>query len=374
MAKLTEPTLAGIKAGLREEIMDYIALVDAKDTPLVSMARKGSKPGNTYFRWQCDTLPAAAPTNVVDGTDVDTSTGVTNFTKPSAQLRFELANYVQVFRRAVRVSKLSEDIATVAGIRGQLARDVSRAMTMIKRDMETAFCSNQAATADTGSTQGYMSRGMTAYLNGTDCTVGTADSSYLVTPTGANIVGGGTTNGVADIGASAASSTLSESTVQTLLQNIYSITGQSKTFTLLAGTALKRAFTNLITTTTTATDTDGIAATVVRTLGRDVTESSYVSHVDIFEGDFGRIRIVPTNFIGTISYTTNATTNVGTPTAVPYMGYLLDMNLVEIRYGGNQAEITPLTDNGGGPGRLVETVASLVNYAPKSQGLFAYTS
>ena len=41
MAILTEPQLSG--RGLREDLMDMIALVDAKDTPFVAMAPKGSK-------------------------------------------------------------------------------------------------------------------------------------------------------------------------------------------------------------------------------------------------------------------------------------------------------------------------------------------
>ena len=38
MALLTEPNLSG--RGKREDLMDMIALVDAKDTPFTSMARK----------------------------------------------------------------------------------------------------------------------------------------------------------------------------------------------------------------------------------------------------------------------------------------------------------------------------------------------
>ena len=44
MANLTEPSFS---SGKREELADLIALVDAKDTPFTSMAKKGSKPGNT---------------------------------------------------------------------------------------------------------------------------------------------------------------------------------------------------------------------------------------------------------------------------------------------------------------------------------------
>ena len=58
------------QVGKREDLADYISLVDAKDTPFVSMAPKGSKPGNTYLQWQADNFPATATTGTVDGTDV----------------------------------------------------------------------------------------------------------------------------------------------------------------------------------------------------------------------------------------------------------------------------------------------------------------
>ena len=72
MALLTEPNLSG--RGKREDLMDMIALVDAKDTPFTSMARKGSKPGNMYFRWQADSNPAPQVGGTIDGTDVSSYT------------------------------------------------------------------------------------------------------------------------------------------------------------------------------------------------------------------------------------------------------------------------------------------------------------
>ena len=55
---LTERTLSqSNKLGRREEIANLISLVDAKDTPFSSMAKKGAQPQQTLFRWQVDALP-----------------------------------------------------------------------------------------------------------------------------------------------------------------------------------------------------------------------------------------------------------------------------------------------------------------------------
>ena len=142
MALLTEPNLSG--RGKREDLMDMIALVDAKDTPFTSMARKGSKPGNMYFRWQADQNPGPTIGGVVDGTDVS---AYNNFV---SGYRKELANYAQIFRQTVRVSKLTQDIADVAGIRDELSDNIAKAIIAIKRSMEATFTSDQYGQQDQG--------------------------------------------------------------------------------------------------------------------------------------------------------------------------------------------------------------------------------
>ena len=49
MPKLLEKDI--VNAGKREDLANLIAMVDAKDTPFTSMAKKGAQPGNTIFRW-----------------------------------------------------------------------------------------------------------------------------------------------------------------------------------------------------------------------------------------------------------------------------------------------------------------------------------
>jgi hypothetical protein len=39
-------------SAIREDLADYIAIVDAKSTPFVSMAPKGKDIGNMQFSWQ----------------------------------------------------------------------------------------------------------------------------------------------------------------------------------------------------------------------------------------------------------------------------------------------------------------------------------
>jgi hypothetical protein len=165
--------------------------------------------------------------------------------------------------------------------------------------------------------------------------------------------------------------------VQGLLKSIYDQTGQYKSFDCIVGTDLKRAFTGLLgTTALTTTSTVGVTgagATRVQTFQRDAAADTYIQSMDVFQGDFGTVRLHPTVFLGTIAYTGTPAV-VGTYTPTPYRGLVLDMSLIETRYGGNVAQVTTLPDSGGGPARLIEAVAGLVVGNPLGLGKFNFSS
>ena len=342
MPKLVEKDI--VNAGKREDLANLIALVDAKDTPFTSMAKKGAQPGNTIFRWQADRLPATtAPTPIVDGTDVDPNSGTSNFVNDGGtQFRVELSNRIQIFRKAVRVSKLTQDVANIAGVRDELSNNVSKAITLVKRDMEVAMCANQGAQVDNG-TVGYRTRGLDKWI------VAAANIDTVDLPAAASAFCPSASQ-ISSVGTAA----LTETVVQDILTGIYSQTGQYKNYDALVGPTLKRAFTNLVFTTT---QTGTAPASVIRTLNRESTDSSYISSVDVFEGDFGQIRLHPSLFLKN-----------------NFSGYIIPFDMVEVRYGGNVAQVTELTDNGGGPARLIEAVAGLCVYNPLAFGKFDFSA
>jgi hypothetical protein len=344
MANLTEPSFT---SGKREELADLIALVDAKDTPVTSMAKKGSKPGNTLFRWQADSLPTPKITGTIDGTDVS---AYENYVKDGATVyRAELSNYVQIFRRAVRVSPLTQDISTVAGVRDELANNVAKGIQGLKRDMEATICSGNSAQADSGSVP-YLTRGLDKWLKAAG---GIAQDATLPIPSAFQTP---TANR-----STATTATLTESVVQDVLTGIYGQTGQFRDFDAVVGTSLKRAFTNLVFTSGTSGSTD--TRTAVRTFNRDAESSSYISSVDIFEGDFGKLRLHPSHFL-------NVSAGIGDKN----VGYVIPFDMLEVRYGGNVASVTALPNAGGGEARLIEAVAGLCVYNPLAFGVFDFAS
>jgi len=326
------------QVGKREDLADYISLVDAKDTPIVSMAPKGNKPGNTLLQWQADNMPAAVTTGSVDGVDVSSYENLNSG-------RAVISNYVQVFQRAIRVSPLAVDVSVVAGLRDELAGMVAKGIKLLKRDMEATVSSDNDAQADAGIVSGspvpYQTKALGTWISTSGGSTLQVPSAYR-TPS-ASI-------------ATTATASLTETNIQAVLTSIYSQTGQFKEYDGVVGTNLKRAFSNLLfTTTLSSTSTVGVTGaggTAIRTFSRDANSDAYIASVDIFEGDFGRIKLHPSLFM---------------PDADN--GYVLDMELLELRYT-NLPEVTELPDAGGGPARLIKAVAGLVVKNPLGLGKF----
>ena len=328
----------------REDLADYIAIVDAKSTPFVSMAPKGRDIGNMQFSWQVDNYGAPVLAGVVDGTDVT----VASASNPVVN-RTRLNNYGQAFRRDLRIGFIAET-QDVAGVTDELANGIAKKLVEIKRDMESTFlCTNQAAQADNG-TNPYLTGSMGNWLNSTNASnIGACASGSPFLPA----------SGAVDTTASAS---FVEATAQNVLTAIYSATGTFRDYDCILGTTLKRAFTNLTASATAVTSTtNGIAATSVRTFNQDLSADTFKASIDIFEGDFGRLILHPSTFVGGKNSTSLS--------AQAYKGYVIPMDMVEVRYA-KLPQVKALPDAGGGPARLVEAIAGLVVKNPSGFGFF----
>jgi hypothetical protein len=329
----------------REDLADYIAIVDAKSTPFVSMAPKGRDIGNMQFSWQVDNYGAPVLAGVVDGTDVTVSSA----SNPVVN-RTRLNNYGQAFRRDLRIGFIAET-QDVAGVSDELANGIAKKLVEIKRDMESTFmCTNQAAQADNGSTNAYLTGSMGNWLNSTNASnIGACASGSPFLPA----------SGAVDTTASAS---FTEATAQNVLTAIYSATGTFRDYDCILGTTLKRAFTNLTASgTTQVVNTNAIAATSVRTFNQDLSADTFKASIDIFEGDFGRLILHPSTFVGGKNSTSLS--------AQAYKGYVIPMDMVEVRYA-KLPQVKDLPDAGGGPARLVEAIAGLVVKNPSGFGMF----
>ena len=375
------------QVGKREDLSDLIATADRKNTPFFNQCPKSAIPKNVVFQWQMDkyndptadtskvsdSSGAAAllgTSSVVDGTDQATTGDVFAETRT----RKLAQNFVHTFQKATRIGFLAEDVSTVAGAPSELARSVARRIVEMKREIEKHMMSgsnaiDQVASSSGGhNVTGYKTKALGSFIHedGKSTNGGTEAASYTVNSAFQPSAGTGSTAAGVFTGAIG---TFSEEVVQNMLEGIYNSTGTARDYTGIVGTTLKRKFTNLASTNTVnstiAHTADpgsgpgtelsaypGIAADRTRTVTKDQGSKNYTSVVNIFEGDFGQITLLPSHF-------TDHASN----------GYIIPFDEVSLKIH-TAPNVSELTNNGGGEARLLRAIMGLAVNNPLSFGRF----
>ena len=310
--------------GQREDLSDVLTILEPESCPFVSMANKATATG-TFFEVQVDDLSTANFDGVNEGEDV------TAFDNKAAN-RARIGNYIQKFRRTYAVSDIAELVDT-AGVANEFAASEAKAVREIKRDLEAAVCSAQDRQADSGAGAPYKTRGMFKWLG-----VGGQPSDI---PTFAQNVANDTTG------------TQTEATFNSVLQELYEANGMpGGQLTLIAGPQLKKEISDFARQAGGA----GFAFSVTQP-----AESKKITlTVNLYEGDFGTVAIVPSVFLNRTS---------GSSTIDGDAGLLIDPEYVAIHT--LQAESnSELENQGGGRRGFCDVIAGLACHMPKAHGFF----
>ncbi len=323
--------------GLREDLADVISVIDQKNTPVTSRIKAGSDLTNgSVFSWQADSYNDPSFDGVLTNADV------TTFDDP-AKNRVLLSGRAQKFRRSIKVDDFAQNVDNIAGVgkKKEMARGVSRALIELKRDMESAFCSDNESQEQSG-TAPYKTRGLGKWIATSQTDLAVAAS--FRTPS-------------ASINTTATASLL-ESDVAAVLQSVYEQTGTIDEMDLVCGPNLKKRFSEF-----TRYSSGSNTALSTRQYTAPLADKTVISAVDSYIGDFGSIMLVPSLF--------NAKDQAAAVSSA--RGYLLNMSMLETRYG-RRPRFQELEDQGGGPRGLVDAIAALVCWNPKGLGKFAATS
>ncbi|MEN9833593.1 MAG: hypothetical protein RL753_747 [Bacteroidota bacterium] len=324
--------------GLREDLADVISVIDQKNTPVTSRIKAGSDLTNgSVFSWQADSYNDPSFDGVLTNADV------TTFDDP-AKNRVLLSGRAQKFRRSIKVDDFAQNVDNVAGVgkKKEMARGVSRALIELKRDMESAFCSSNDSQEQSG-TNPYKTRGLGSWISNSAQTDLPVPASFRTPSASINTT---------------ATSSLTESDVAAVLQSVYEQTGTIDTMDLVTGPNLKKRFSEF-----TRYSSGSNTALSTRQYTASLNDRTVISTVDTYIGDFGTINLVPTLF--------NAKDAAAAVQSA--RGYLLNMSMLETRYG-RRPRFQELEDQGGGPRGLVDAIAALVCWNPKGLGKFAATS
>lgn len=389
--------------GSNRDLLNAITLVDAKECPLMAMIPKAGGVTNLNFEWPVDKELTADDNAAIDGRDLQHGFDSTN-TDGASESDFGhvldqyaiMDNRVQWFRRAALVSKLTESATNLAGVANQRAYAVRKQLLALKRDMEVRLCADDIpkttdavyynANAVTGSsTAGNKTRALGKFIdNGAaaaDVPAGykTPAASVLQTDAGGNDYATDITDDDTTTTAD-----LTEDQVNSVLQSVYEQTGKINTKTLLCGPNLKKRFKDY----TAVTVGSNAAATVARSYNAPLADKKVISTVDAYEGDFGTILLVPTlwnafhnwsaaHVSGTKGHAwagtdpdsgTAGNQNEGCNPNLSY-GYLLDMDLLELRFH-QLPQVQPLPNQGAGERFAVDAIAGLCVKNPLGLGAF----
>jgi hypothetical protein len=243
--------------GMREDFKDFIATVSPEETPFLSLIGTDTA-DNTFFEWSTDALDTASTTNAaLEGDDFATTT----FTAPS-----RVGNRCQISTKGIVVTGTVEAVRK-AGRASELARMILKRGKELRRDMEAIAMANQ------GSTTG-----------ATDVARKTAGvPAWYATTANASRGSGGSAGGFSS-GTVAAATDSSTANMRALTESILK--------TALAGCWDSGA--NIKVLMCSSTQKQNISTFTGNATRMDQSEDrKLVTSVDVYESDFGQIKIVP---------------------------------------------------------------------------------
>lgn len=247
---------------IREDLADVIYNISPEETPFMSnIGRETVK--NTYFEWQTDALAAASTTNaVIEGDDASAdSLAMTN----------RVANYTQISRKVIATSGTVEAV-NEAGKRSEMAYQLAKASSELKRDMEATLLCNQAATQG-NSTTARTTAGLPAWLR-TNTNFGSGGANPTMSSTNDGYPNAGRTDGT--------QRTFTETILKDVIKKVWTEGGSPKI--LMVGPHNKTVVSGFA----------GIGATRFNVQG--AKPSVIIGAADIYVSDFGNVSVVANRF------------------------------------------------------------------------------
>jgi hypothetical protein len=245
--------------GIREDLSNIITNIAPEDVPYQSNIGRESI-SNSLFEWQTDTLAAAAANKQLEGDDV------ASFDAVVATVR--LQNYAQISRKTIVLSA-TEEVVNKAGRRSELAYQIAKRGSELKRDQEFTFLNGAVAAAgSTSVARGTASLGAFIKTNVDKASDGT-NPSYTTLPNSAR------TDGTVR--------TFTETILKNVIQQVWAAGGTPKI--LMTGPVNKQRVSGFA----------GIASSRFNIDG-GVKPATIIGAADVYVSDFGNVQVVPNRF------------------------------------------------------------------------------
>jgi len=245
--------------GIREDLSNVITNIAPEETPFQSNIGRETI-SNTLFEWQTDTLADAAANAQLEGDDVGSFDAVT------ATVR--LTNYAQISRKTIILSN-TEEVVNKAGRRSELAYQIAKRGSELKRDQEFIFLNGGVAVAG-NTTTARVTASLGAFVKtNTDKQTNGVDPSYTTLPNSARTDGN--------------VRTFTETILKNVIQKVWTAGGTPKI--LMVGPVNKQRVSGF----------SGIASSRFNIDG-GAKPATLIGAVDIYVSDFGNVSTIANRF------------------------------------------------------------------------------
>jgi hypothetical protein len=245
--------------GIREDLSNIITNIAPEDVPYQSNIGRESI-SNSLFEWQTDTLAAAAANKQLVGVDVS------SFDAVVATVR--LQNYAQISRKTIVLSA-TEEVVNKAGRRSELAYQIAKRGSELKRDQEFTFLNGAVAAAgSTSVARGTASLGAFIKTN-VDMQTNGVNPSYTTLPNSARTDG--------NVRA------FTETILKNVIQQVWASGGTPKI--LMVGPVNKQRVSTFAGIASSRFNIDGGAK-----------PATIIGAADVYVSDFGNVQVVPNRF------------------------------------------------------------------------------
>lgn len=275
--------------GKKEDLASFISMITRDETPFLSSI--GSKKATSvYHEWQTDSLAAPVANAKAEGLDFSAADTPTSTTR--------LGNYSQILIKEIKISKTLDSVSK-AGRNSEFAYQMKKKGTELKRDLEHAIVGTRQITTGTGTADtvgdntGRKMGGYQSWVpkeNNWDASAGT--------PAFQSAAGGD--GKTAHTAGTAGTHTLALTDVDEVMQRVYEEGG--KATVMMMSPSNKRSFSTLA---------QGAGNT-----RRNLDEKGSIRQsVELYESDFGVVKVVP-NYIQGLASGLDISDGVGGATDV----------------------------------------------------------
>jgi hypothetical protein len=259
MAIVTNTFTTYSAKGIREDLSNVITNISPEETPYMSNIGRENV-SNSLFEYQTDVLAAAATNAQLEGDDV------TSFDAVTATVR--LQNYAQISRKTIILSA-TEETVNKAGRRSELAYQIAKRGSELKRDQEFGML-NSAVAAAGSTTVARTSASLQAFIKtNVDMQTNGANPSYTTLPSSARTDGN--------------VRTFTETILKNVIQQVWVSGGNPKI--LMTGPVNKQRVSGF----------SGIASSRFNIDG-GARPATIVGAADVYVSDFGNVQVVPNRF------------------------------------------------------------------------------